>query len=266
MISVVAAVSVILSLVCLNNCQTPAPGWTNRDDKVMLMFKYDDEYLVDEDKGGTCNFGPKFGKLGVLMAANTPLYSGNYDYPMIVHNSNGATSGDGCGVCYAVTGEGGTYIAINAEWVFFASRRDNQHWILYFLINQIFFNSICDGCKQFPGQGPSFNLYNRASSQRQIFAEVLGAPADTPRGAVQDPTGITMRKVSCPLSYFGNEGISLRWLIWYVQVRDGSVALASVEWTPVNYRVPSRFLYIYIRCLIVVLAGHVCALGWCVVG
>jgi hypothetical protein len=100
----------------------------------------------------------------------------------------GAISTHTSGTCYNVVGPGGAYIGINAD--------------------------ICDGCTQYPGVGPSFNMYDNPSSKTQLFAQVLGPGA----GGVGDkkaPTGITLQKVSCPLSIFNSDSIQIRWLLWY---------------------------------------------------
>lgn len=49
---------------------------------------------------------------------------------------------------------------------------------------------------------------------------------------------ITIQKVSCPLSYFQNEGLSLAWLSWFHLKSNGKTTVASLEWTFRNHRVP----------------------------
>lgn len=146
--------------------QTVAPGWETRKDKAVQVWKYEDDYLRNPAQGGTCNYGNIYGLQGNLIAANTPLYSGDYSYKRYDHdgqNGTPKTKSDGCGVCYAIVGPGGSFIGINAD--------------------------ICDGCMQYPGVGPTFNMYDNKLSDIMLFDKVVGRPGV---GTLSDPTGIVL--------------------------------------------------------------------------
>eukprot|EP01129_Flabellula_baltica_P007730 TRINITY_DN3024_c0_g1_i2.p1 TRINITY_DN3024_c0_g1~~TRINITY_DN3024_c0_g1_i2.p1 ORF type:complete len:295 (+),score=64.46 TRINITY_DN3024_c0_g1_i2:212-1096(+) len=153
--------------------------------------------------------------LGVVMAANTALYSDDVSQYYHHNGASGSppTTSDGCGVCYEVTGPGGSAVAIIAD--------------------------ICDdesACTQFIN-GASFNLYDREASDSQVWDDVMGESFGA--GTVTAPTGVTYQKVACPLSLLGSEHVSLKWELYNccANSNSGVGRNGAMLWTVLNHRV-----------------------------